>query len=800
MLSAAEALVADELLPMCGPDTKALYGIMEGKPDWRRTALEHVVRRQFLDIVTQHPETDPERFTLIFDMLDITVIIEAKGFVDATIPFMFVEELLDIHSIEGCARVFEFVETRRDRLMIGMVPSRGKSLILLRLCNELLRRLSTETGTVLCGRVLFLLAKSFPLSERSGVNLRGDFNTEPVIYEDDETIDNDPDMTDSHKEFYKTFWGTRKYFSNPPSLLNDDAFEDLQNRTKIIMEKFQRIADKDQQVAGVKSSTLESIKRKNMDDELPEKHDLDVKELLQEINDAYVFPRLLTSRHLLELEMRDMRVRRSVLLQYMILFQYLRAFSDDERERTKELLALRQAKAVLVMPSYVVTDDQIRWIDETEAEMVILMKRTKPHGTMFSELASFVLKHERSWNIWKLSGCPALEKKGPFDTKMLQEGRQELIKRLKIGPGVYRYQYGNSEMTNMYTKPKATLSSLMEDLARLPEPVRIIDKALEHVNSETDADINVRFNIANGALFHASRIAFRIRASLIPKIYEIKHKVASGDQSAAPSSSSDDDDDMDECTMRRRVVKQEKRKKKRTYPLLWLLFLCRRSDAFGNDASSKTILAVNHCSYALDVGYQTNGSPSSEMHAVPPGQTHTITVDAKWAGRVWGRAVAGNGTSTAGAGNPASLAEFTMTADYGQDFYDISFVDGFNLPMAVAPANRHQQPPQKRHCEPVECRQLPSCPDELIHAQKKIAATASNGPVAIETTCLSACSRYGSDNFCCVGQFGSPEKCNTNHYAQAVKNVCQDVYTFPFDDETSVFACSDSAYTVTFCP
>lgn len=39
----------------------------------------------------------------------------------------------------------------------------------------------------------------------------------------------------------------------------------------------------------------------------------------------------------------------------------------------------------------------------------------------------------------------------------------------------------------------------------------------------------------------------------------------------------------------------------------------------------------------------------------------------------------------AGANPPATLAEFTLNGDGGMDFFDVSLVDGYNLPMLVAP-------------------------------------------------------------------------------------------------------------------
>ena len=56
------------------------------------------------------------------------------------------------------------------------MPQKGKALILLRTLNDLLRRLSkTGSTTIFCGRILTFLSGVFPLGERSGVNLRGEY-------------------------------------------------------------------------------------------------------------------------------------------------------------------------------------------------------------------------------------------------------------------------------------------------------------------------------------------------------------------------------------------------------------------------------------------------------------------------------------------------------------------------------------------------------------------------------------------------------------------------------------------------
>jgi hypothetical protein len=201
------------------------------------------------------------------------------------------------------------------------VPGKGKGLVLLRMCNVLLRRLSKETNTVFCGRILMFLANTFPLCERSGVNLRGDFNNDMIGFDSDEEVDADISLTDEQKKFYKIFWSTRLYFSNPPSIFEGDNFEKLQKGTNSITQKFQIIAEKEAEVLGARKNPTVGSKRvrvesSSMDmDEDPNK----AEQLLNEINRDFQFPRLLSSRKLLDLEVR----RKGNVVAYVLNYIYI---------------------------------------------------------------------------------------------------------------------------------------------------------------------------------------------------------------------------------------------------------------------------------------------------------------------------------------------------------------------------------------------------------------------------------------------------------------------------------------------
>ncbi|KAI7876822.1 hypothetical protein K492DRAFT_172255 [Lichtheimia hyalospora FSU 10163] len=512
--------------PISGSDNMLDITIPEGKADWRKSAIELVLRRMVLSVVETIPESAPDRFPKLFSTLDLVLAATESDYLEAVVPLTMVEELLDIHTIAGCEKLFDYIERRKPRLIVNMVPGRGKGLVMLRMCNEMLRRLSKEKDTVFCGRILMFLANSFPLHERSGVNLRGDFNTEPVLYDDDADVDADSTLTDDQKTFYKLFWSTRKYFSNPPTIFHDNNFEELQKGANAILDKFKQISNTEQAVSGEGSTTDKSVLAKRRRSEDVNMVDKDqAEEMLKEINEQFQFPRLLSSRKLLELEIEDTRFRRNVIVQFLILFQYLSGFKSSEKERTQKLLSARGAtKQSLVQPVFTLEGDQLQWVKDTKYAMLDLLETTKPHGPMYTDIVLTLLRHERNWIIWKASGCPDFEKH-PVDTKVLQDMWQRKRPQTKMALAAYRYPYGNSELTSMFNTSREKLSNLMQSRPAPPKPEEIIDSTLSRLEKETDLSDNERFSIANGALFQATRFMLKDKAHLVTKVYTVKKDV-----------------------------------------------------------------------------------------------------------------------------------------------------------------------------------------------------------------------------------------------------------------------------------
>ncbi|KAL7333143.1 hypothetical protein PS15p_202084 [Mucor circinelloides] len=208
-----------------------------------------------------------------------------------------------------------------------------------------------------------------------------------------------------------------------------------------------------------------------------------------------------------------------------------------------------------------------------------------------------------------------------------------------------------------------------------------------------------------------------------------------------------------------------------------------------------TVTLVNQCSNLIHVGQLgdtvlNSGNPIN----IVSGSSETYQFDGQWSGRFWAREnCQANDCQIAGSTYPASLAEFTFNDDSGRDYYDISFVDGYNLPISIEPIQPDMSALQqggRYWCGAPSCSTVPSCSAELQ-------LLSADGTYV---GCKSACSQFGNSEYCCSGVNDTPETCPINEYAAAVKDACPDVYAYAYDDPSSLYECIASGYTVTWCP
>lgn len=219
---------------------------------------------------------------------------------------------------------------------------------------------------------------------------------------------------------------------------------------------------------------------------------------------------------------------------------------------------------------------------------------------------------------------------------------------------------------------------------------------------------------------------------------------------------------------------------------LLLLFVL----SFFTSAHAATFTIHNNCPYTVWAAASPGGG-----RRLGRGQTWTLTAPPGTSmARIWGRTncnfdASGRGhCQTGDCGGvlqcngwgvpPNTLAEYALNQFGNLDFFDISLVDGFNIPMEFSPT---RSPSGK--CRPIACTAdiNGQCPREL---------KAPGG-------CNNPCTVFKTNEYCCT-----QGKCGPTNFSRFFKNRCPDAYSYPQDDPTSTFTCPGGStdYRVVFCP
>ncbi|XP_051131594.1 thaumatin-like protein 1 [Andrographis paniculata] len=221
------------------------------------------------------------------------------------------------------------------------------------------------------------------------------------------------------------------------------------------------------------------------------------------------------------------------------------------------------------------------------------------------------------------------------------------------------------------------------------------------------------------------------------------------------------------------------------------------------EAHSTEFTVKNNCGYKIWAATQTGTGPQIPTgFELPPKASNTLTVTPPWSGRLWARTqcsgpsgalVCNTGDCTTGkiecnspgGKPPASLVEYTLAGADQKDFYDISLVDGFNVPVSVQPTGPN--------CPTTSCSSNvnSACPNEL----------ALRGDDGAVIGCRSACTVFQQPQYCCTGSYGSPTTCRPTNYSMIFKKQCPQAYSYAYDDSSGIFTCPTGGnYVITFCP
>ncbi|XP_051116053.1 thaumatin-like protein [Andrographis paniculata] len=186
------------------------------------------------------------------------------------------------------------------------------------------------------------------------------------------------------------------------------------------------------------------------------------------------------------------------------------------------------------------------------------------------------------------------------------------------------------------------------------------------------------------------------------------------------------------------------------------------------------------------------------------GRQESVEAPKWWSGRIWARQGcnfdnSGRGTCQTGdcdgelrcggvSGQPpATVVDLTLGTETNPiHYYDVSLVDGFNLPVAVIPAGG-----SSGGCGVAACEA-----DVNVACPERLAVRRGGKVVGCESPCLA----IGEDEYCCRGAYAGRAACKPTAYARTVKAVCPRALSYAYDESRGLNTCRARRYIVTFCP
>ncbi len=428
---AVDSLQTQELFTQCirtcGDDVLTLQSLFEettGSEQDKKPILEQAFREALHCIVGS---VDVSAST---QLVSLSIAAAQHALCYCSVPFVLLGDILSEYTLDLCEQVFGFVEGHVSTWTSKEFYSSGK-ILLLRMCNDLLRRLSSAQNTVFCGRIQLFLAQLFPLSEKSALNLTSHFNLENITTynkeagkkeskdgeEEDEAMEVDSSAAEAHSDppidynLYHKLWSIQDAFRQPTQAFSPDFWKLFTANVSEILQAFSSFKLQDD----ASNSSVKNSSKKQKESKT------------SEYSESHYFAKFLTSEKLTNLQLQDSHFRRHILVQLLVLFQYLMSDTKFKVQALSELCS--------------------QWVKETTEEVYTLIEETPPAGKQFAVYIREMLEHEKSRILWKNDGCPSFEKQPLSDNDLPSFPIREHLGDMLDSP---TNDMGDAELTRLW--------------------------------------------------------------------------------------------------------------------------------------------------------------------------------------------------------------------------------------------------------------------------------------------------------------------------------------------------------------
>jgi len=240
------------------------------------------------------------------------------------------------------------------------------------------------------GRIQMALASIFPISDKSGVNIKGLYNKNNYSFSTDDIEGNNfHNNKIINSKFYKQFWILLKFLSNPLAIFSNeigyitDTIESLDHSKEIIVLE-NDISQNKLDIFLINMNKIISFFIKNKIN------------LNDNSESILTYPKYLTSPDLFDLQLNDSSFRKTILIQFLIVLKsFLKPISQAQKK------------------SFIISDKEKTQVNETIERILMLLNPNK----YLNSYLNLILNDEEMWEKWKEGGCQTYEKFFDDNTK-----------------------------------------------------------------------------------------------------------------------------------------------------------------------------------------------------------------------------------------------------------------------------------------------------------------------------------------------------------------------------------------------
>jgi len=424
----------------------------------RQFAVVETAARDLFSSLVANTQIDSPEFVQVWNFFDILCVLSDNEQCDPALLCWLVEELLDAQTIDGCRTIFDYLESRRERIIAKNLKQ--KHLVILRACNELLRRLSRAEDAAFCGRVFIFMFQSFSLGDRSSVNLRGEYHVDNVtayetapdktgLISDEMEIDTQGAESQAERDergsvrwsskavsfdaknrpgsekpldsdaLYPIFWSLQHHFSQPLSLFDAAEFTRFQEAMEKTLTAFETIDKMQRSTKSSDETRIIAQKRKHP-------------ESAEERDGSNYNPKYLTSRDLFDLELGDLYFRRHILIQALIVMEFLASLTPPAKAK---IFSIKAPNKAVVYADQVLGEEDTKWV-KSMRERITSYLQAGPDGFFFFRVVESVLSRDKGWVRWKIESCPPIERPAvsPSEFREAMDGARRLATNKRLRP------------------------------------------------------------------------------------------------------------------------------------------------------------------------------------------------------------------------------------------------------------------------------------------------------------------------------------------------------------------------------